>query len=146
MKSINQIEAVILNPRIGRVLFSLPFLLFGVKQMLAAPIIGGVMPKWVPFGLAFIYLAGLCQIAAAISIYTQRHTRLAMALLSVLLGLYILVIHLPGVIAGGSEALTYLWALFKDIGLMGGAMLLGAGIEAEAPVPDTPQILDAPEA
>ncbi|MBN8587642.1 MAG: DoxX family protein [Rhodothermia bacterium] len=133
-----QIEVVILNPRIGRILFSLPFLLFGVKQLLAAPIIGGVMPKWVPFGLVFVHLAGLCQIAAAISIYTQKHTRLAMTLLSVLLGLYILVIHLPGVIAGGPEALKYLWALLKDAGLMGGAILLGAGIEAEAPVPETP--------
>ena len=50
-------------------------------------------------------------------------------MLVILLSLYILIIHLPGVWAGGEEAFGYLTALLKDLGLVGGAMLLGAGIK-----------------
>ncbi|HRK74202.1 MAG TPA: DoxX family protein [Rhodothermales bacterium] len=123
------LNAAILNARTGQILFSLPFFLFGVKHLLAAPQIGGIMPEWVPFDLAFVYLAGVSQIAAAISIYIQKYTRPAMTMLVILLSLYILIIHLPGVWAGGEEAFGYLTALLKDLGLVGGAMLLGAGIK-----------------
>jgi putative oxidoreductase len=109
---------------IGRILFAIPFLLFGFFHFNNAEAMAGMMPPWMPIAIFFVYLSGLGLIGAGISIIIKVYTRLALQLLSLLLLLIILTMHLPGMMAGGEGAMLSMSMLLKDMGLMGAALFM----------------------
>ena len=108
----------------GRILFSVPFLVFGIFHFMNANQMAGMVP--LPGGIFWVYLTGAAQILAAISIYTKIQGKLAMLLLALLLLIYIAAVHIPNL--GNPQMSQFaLTSLLKDAGLMGGALIL-AGI------------------
>ena len=79
-----------------------------------------------PAPLFFVYLSGAGLILAALAIAFNRYARLAALLLAVELGLFILTIHIPGVIRGGEMMQMSFMSLLKDLALLGGALLIAA--------------------
>ena len=114
---------------IGRILFAIPFAIFGINHFLMTDYYVGMLTSFIPLGAYTIILTGLMLIAASISIIFKKLVRLSTILLAVLLFLFIVTIHIPHLITDANKAISLI-ALLKDISLMGGSLMI-AGIYAE---------------
>lgn len=110
---------------IGKYLFAIPMAVFGIMHFMSA----ADMAAMAPFGGQFmIYLTGAALLAAAVSIIIGKMDRLATLLLGIMLLIFALSIHLPGVINAGEDAPQMAMSmsnLLKDIALAGGAFGYG---------------------
>lgn len=108
----------------GRIIFGIPFVLFGVGHLMNASAMGGYVP--IPGGMIWIYVTGIAMILAGIAAITKIQGKLAMILLAILLFIYIATIHIPNLMKPETMQMG-LMGLYKDMGLLGGALIL-AGI------------------
>ena len=106
---------------IGRIVFAVPFAIFGMMHFMAAGDMAGMVPSWVPGGVFWVYLTGLALIAAAVSLIIKKKVFLAAELLALLLIVFVLTIHLPALLGGDMMAMAN---LLKDMSLAGGALLI----------------------
>lgn len=113
--------------KIGRYLYALPFAIFGLFHFMNASQMAGMVP--IPGGVFWVYLTGLAMLAASVSIIIEKKARLACILLGVLLLIYVLSIHLPGVIGGQMQ--PSMTNLLKDLALAGGAWYMAGHYESE---------------
>ncbi|MDP3556886.1 MAG: DoxX family protein [Bacteroidota bacterium] len=110
---------------VGRILFATPMLVFGLMHFMNASMMVGMVP--IPGGEFWIYFTGTALIAAALSIYIQKFTKLACLLLSLMLMIFVFTIHLPGVMSGDSTTMQMsMSALLKDSALSGAALILAS--------------------
>ncbi|PJZ58802.1 DoxX family protein [Leptospira barantonii] len=107
--------------KIGKIVYAVPFAIFGLFHFISGPAMSGLVPSYIPFPVIWVYLIGLALIAASVSIITGIKTHLATILLAVLLGIFVVLVHLPGA-AAGNQASTV--ALLKDVALLGAALLI----------------------
>jgi uncharacterized membrane protein YphA (DoxX/SURF4 family) len=84
----------------------------------------------IPGGVFWIYLTGVALLAASVSIFIEKYARLACILLGVMLIIFVLSIHLPGVIGG--EMQPNMTNLLKDLALAGGAWILAGNYSSES--------------
>jgi uncharacterized membrane protein len=108
---------------IGRILFAIPFALFGINHFLMTDYYLGMLTSFVPRGAYTILLTGLLLIAASISIISEKFVRFSTILLAILLFIFIVTIHIPHLIEG-TEKTAALLALLKDTSLMGGSLMI----------------------
>jgi putative oxidoreductase len=108
----------------GRYLLIVPALIFGVFHLMSANDMAGMVP--IPGGAIWVYITGICMIAAAVSIIIGKYDKLAAALLGLLILIFALSIHLPGVISTGGEDMGAMSSLLKDLGLVGGSWIYAA--------------------
>lgn len=107
--------------KIGKYLYAIPMVIFGMLHFLNASAMAGMVP--IPGGIFWIYLTGLSLILAGISIMIQKLDDWSSFLLAVMLLVFVLTIHLPGLLAGGEMAQMYMTNLLKDLALAGGALI-----------------------
>jgi len=107
--------------KIGKYLYAIPMVIFGLFHFLNASAMAGMVP--IPGGVFWIYLTGLSLILAGVSIIIQKLDDWSSFLLAVMLLVFVLTIHLPGVLAGGEMAQMYMTNLLKDLTLAGGALI-----------------------
>lgn len=119
----------VLTDKVGRILYALPFAIFGLFHFMNAGQMAGMVP--IPGGVFWIYLTGLALLAASISILIEKKTKLACVLLGVMLVIFALSIHLPAVIESGGEDAASMTNMLKDLALAGGAWVLGGNYESE---------------
>ena len=106
---------------IGRIVFAIPFAVFGMMHLMMANDMAGMVPGWVPGGVFWVYLTGLALIAATVSLITKKHIYLASKLLAILLFVFVMTIHLPALLGGDQMAMS---SMLKDMSLAGGALLI----------------------
>lgn len=109
----------------ARIIFGLPFLIFGLFHFMGANDMAGMVP--LPGGVFWVYLTGVAHILAAIAILINVQTKLASLLLALMLLIFVLAIHLPGAM-GGEQAMQEVQNILKNIGLIGGALAI-AGLQ-----------------
>ncbi|MEK9156789.1 MAG: DoxX family protein [Patescibacteria group bacterium] len=109
----------------GRWLFAVPMFIFGVFHFIAGGSMVGALAGW-PFALFFVYLSGAGLIFGAVAIVLNRYARLAATLLAIEIGLFILILHLPTVLAGGEGMQMALMGALKDLALVGGALVIAS--------------------
>ena len=114
---------------VGRILFALPFAVFGINHFLMMDYYMGMLTSFIPKTGWVLVLTGLIMIAASISIITKRFVRLSTLVLAVLLFIFILTIHIPHLINKVDTTATLI-TLLKDISLMGGSLMI-AGYSGE---------------
>jgi len=119
---------------VGRILFAIPFALFGINHFLMLNYYLGMLTSFVPLGAYTIILTGIMLIAASISIITKVLVKLSTLLLAFLLFIFIITIHIPHLFIDADKTITII-ALLKDISLLGGALMI-AGIYAEEEKPE----------
>lgn len=107
----------------GRILFALPFMLFGMNHFLMTDYYLGVLTSFIPLGAYTIILTGIMLIAASISIITEKFVILSTILLAILLFLFIVTIHIPHLFTDSDPTATII-ALLKDTSLMGGSLMI----------------------
>ena len=119
---------------IGRILFDLPFAVFGINHFLMMDYYMGMLTSFIPKTGFIMILTGIMLIAASISIITKKFVKLSTILLAILLFLFIVTIHIPHLIHETDTTATLI-ALLKDISLMGGSLMIaGMYSEEEGPV------------
>ncbi len=123
---------------LGRILFALPFAIFGINHFVMKEYYIGMLTSFIPLGAYTIILTGILLIAASISIIFEKFVKLSTIMLAILLFVFIVTIHLPHLLHNDPERTITLIALLKDISLMGGAIMI-AGIYSEKEVPDLKQ-------
>jgi putative oxidoreductase len=115
--------------RVGIVLYALVIGFFGVNHFLNGTGFQNTIPSFIPYHIFWVYVTGAALIAAAISFFTGKYTKLAGIFLFAYLIIIVLTIHLPAVIRSeGSPIVSIaLTNLVKDTGLAGAALMI-AGI------------------
>ena len=119
---------------IGRILFAVPFALFGINHFLMLNYYLGMLTSFVPLGAYTIILTGIMLIAASISIITKILVKFSTLLLAGLLFIFIITIHIPHLFTDADKTISII-ALLKDISLMGGSLMI-SGIYAEEEKPE----------
>jgi putative oxidoreductase len=116
---------------VGRVIYAVPFIIFGVFHFLNAKGMADSMLQGWPVSTILVYIAGLGLILAGVSIMFNLYARLASVLLAILLLIFILTIHLKG-LGSADEMIKQiaLTSLLKDASLMGAALTY-AGISGK---------------
>jgi putative oxidoreductase len=130
---------------LGRILFALPFAIFGINHFLMMDYYAGMLTSFIPLGAYTVILTGILMIVTSISIITRKYIMQSTIILASLLLLFIVTIHIPHLIDGASKPISLqslikyvsmpegaitLIALLKDISLMGGSLMI-AGMSME---------------
>lgn len=114
---------------LGRILFAIPFALFGINHFLMMDYYLGMLTSFIPLGAYTIIITGIMLIAASISIISKKFVKFSTLLLAVLLLIFIVTIHIPHLFIEADKTITLI-ALLKDISLLGGSLII-AGIYSE---------------
>ena len=119
----------VLTTTVARYVYAIPFGIFGLMHFMNGTAMAGMVP--IPGGVIWIYLIGVALLAACLSIIIEKYTRLACLLLALLLIIFVLSLHLPGVIGAADDMAmaASMSGLLKDTALAGGALLLANNYE-----------------
>ena len=109
----------------GRIIFAIPFLVFGINHFINLEALSGMYTTFIPLTAYTIILSGIAMIAAGISIMVRKYIRLSCSLLAGMLFIFIVTIHIPQLFEPDK---TYhvmgLINLLKDVCLMGGSLMI----------------------
>lgn len=108
---------------LGRIVFAIPFAVFGFHHFAAASMMAAMVPPFIPGGVFWIYVTGAALIAAAISILTKKLIVPACILLGVMMLIFVLTMHLPGLFNDQQVQMSMI-SLLKDTSLAGAAFFL----------------------
>src|SRR2546421_4669385 len=111
----------VLTTTIARILFAIPFAIFGILHLMNADKMAGYVP--IPGGAFWMYFTGVALIAAAVSMVTRKLVKIAAIGLAVFLLLTIILIQIPG-LSNPQMAQMAMTGLLKDTSLLGGALLI----------------------
>lgn len=103
----------------ARLLFALPFALFGISHFLHAREMASLVP--LPGGMYLVVLSGVALVAGSAGIATKILGETAAYGLALLMIIFIGVIHLPGLLHAETQQMAII-GLFKDTALCGGAL------------------------
>ncbi len=120
----------VLTTTVARILFAVPFGIFGLLHFMNASMMTGMVP--IPGGVFWVYLVGVALIAACVSMLMGKMSKLSSLLLAAMLAIFVLTIHIPGLMKAADQtamAMT-MTNLLKDIALTGAALTY-SGIFAE---------------
>ena len=118
---------------VGRVIFGIPFLIFGAGHLMNADKMAGMVPSFVPGGVIWIYFTGVAMIVAAVAIITGIKGRAAAFGLALMLLGFVVAIHLPGLANPDAQMKMMAFVnLMKDTALMGAALVIGVSFEPSA--------------
>ena len=107
----------------ARILYAIPFVVFGINHFINASAMQGIIPSFLPVKIFWVYLTGVTLIAAGVAIITKIHIKLAALLLALQIALFILFIHLPMVFKAATRDMAMI-SLLKDISLAAGALII----------------------
>jgi putative oxidoreductase len=117
-----------LQTTIARILFAIPFGVIGINHFFVVDFFKGMLTSFIPGGGFTIVFTGVLLLAASISIILKKYIVISCWLLAILLGLFILTIHIPNLFVFEGEDMQFaLMQLIKDTALMGSALMI-AGI------------------
>jgi uncharacterized membrane protein len=109
--------------RLGRMLFASSLVVFGLQHFLYRGFLATLIPSWIPWHLFWEDVVGAAFIAAAAGIGTNKAARLAAFLLGAMFLLFVLVLHLPRVVAA-IRSLDEWTSAFVAVAMSGGAIVL----------------------
>lgn len=110
---------------VGRLLFALPFGVFGLFHFLNAKEMAQKVIPAFPAPELLVYFTGASLVIAFIFIFFKiKYAGLVALLLGVMLLCFVFLLHLPLVLAGGAGAQTAMISLLKDASLAGAAFFV----------------------
>jgi uncharacterized membrane protein len=103
-----------------RLFLAIPMGVFGTEHLTNTADIANIVPRWMPAHPFWVYLVGIALIAAALSITVKIPSRLAATLPRIMLCLFVVLIHIPNILAHPSD--RFVWTVgLRDIAFSGGA-------------------------
>ncbi len=107
--------------------FGPPMIVFGFQHLLYAEFVASQIPVWIPARYFWANATGIALIAAGISIVAEVKNKLSTLLLASMIGLWILVLHLPRVLTSPKDALEWT-SLFQSVAICAAAVALRENI------------------
>jgi len=104
---------------IGRIIFGLSFIGFGINHFRKVDSIAGYIPDYIPFAQVWVYITGVAFILSGISISLSFKSRISGILLAAMILLFIIILYLPSLMSSKMAIATY--AAF-----IGGALFIAA--------------------
>ncbi len=114
---------------VARILYGLPMIIFGIFHFMAVGDMAGMIP--IPGGIFWVYLTGVALILAGIAIIIKNRGRLACLLLALMIGIFTLAIHIPGILDPNTMQMEMMNAL-KNLIMIGGALGFAHIFEGES--------------
>jgi putative oxidoreductase len=114
---------------IGRILYALPFAIFGINHFIMKDFYMGELTSFIPFGGYMILLTGVILILTSVSIITKKYIKVSTLTLAAMLLLFIATIHIPQLFDADKKMIALI-SLLKDISLLGGSLMI-AGMTKE---------------
>lgn len=114
----------ILTTVVARVLFALPFLVFGLLHVAAGQNMAMMIPSYLPGGVLWVYLTGVGLIAGGVALIINKMMKEALIGISVFLIATVAMVQAPGLM--NPDPMMQQMAMsgfFKDLGLLGAAFL-----------------------
>lgn len=109
---------------LGRVVFAVPFLMFGANHVMKGSQMADMVPASIPGGVFWIYFTGIAMILAALAIITGKQGRNACFGLALMLLVFIVTMHVPG-LGNPQTKMMSMISLLKDTSLLGGLLVFG---------------------
>jgi uncharacterized membrane protein len=109
----------------GRLFYALPMGVFATQHFTNTKLVASIVPHWMPWHLFWVYLVGTAIIAAALSILLDIYARLAATLLGCMFLLFVVLMHIPNIVAAHGALLFWVIGL-RDLAFSGGAFALAA--------------------
>ena len=108
-------------PTIGKYLLVVPLAVFGFGHLANANSMTGLVPSFIPGGVFWVYLTGVCILAGVIGILIGKKAKMAAQLLGLMIVLFALLIHLPSLMGGNEMSMAM---VVKDLSIGGGLWYL----------------------
>ena len=108
---------------LGPVFYGAPLAAFGAEHFAIGPPMAGMVPRWIPWHVFWIYFVGLALIAAALSLAFRRCLRWSAPLLATLFLIFVFTMDLPGTIAQPANRINWV-LLFRETSFAAGALAL----------------------
>ena len=118
----------------GRLFYAIPMGVFGTDHLTDAKDIARIVPSWMPLHIFWVYLVGIALIAAVLSTILEKHARLAATLLGCMFLLFVVLMHIPNIVATHGARLFWTIGL-RDLAFSGGAFAL-AGRQSKRTLSD----------
>ena len=109
----------------ARIAFGLSFIAFGISHFVYIGYVESVIPAWIPAHKFFAYFTGVAHLAAGISLVSGIRHRLAATMLAIMFGCWVLILHIPRVMAARTDANEWT-SLIIAIAMCGGAWMVAA--------------------
>jgi putative oxidoreductase len=110
---------------VGRIIYAVPFMVFGINHFVSASILAGFVPSFFPGGIVLVYITGLILLTTSTLILIKRFVRIAGLVLGATLLIFALTVHMPGLF--GENMMMSLPNFLKDLSLAGAAFFI-AGV------------------
>ena len=108
---------------LGKFLFGIPMVVFGVQHFMYATFIATLIPTWLPGNYFLAYITGLALVAAGVSIIVEWMDRWSSLCLGSMIMLFIAILHIPAVMANPRD--EYQWtSLFQALAIGTSAFVL----------------------
>jgi uncharacterized membrane protein len=116
--------------RVVQAVFGVPWLVFGIQHFMYADFVASLVPSYFPARLFFAYFTGAAMFAAGVSLIVNVKARLAATLLCVMLLMFVLMIHIPKLVADATVIMTWTRAL-QDIAIASAAFMLAGALSKQ---------------
>lgn len=109
---------------IGRYGFGISLPAFGALHFIYREYVASIIPGWIPGSPVFwVYFTGCAHIAAGVALLSGIQARLAAVMLGIMFGSWVLIVHIPRVLASPHSQSEWT-SLCIAIALTGGAWLM----------------------
>ena len=106
--------------------FALPLAVFGALHFFGSQFVMGLVPRYMPGRMFWVYFVGCALIAASLSIATKIGVRWSGLLLGIMMFLFVAMLYLPFALSHWQARIT--WTIVFRESSFGGAGLVFAGI------------------
>ena len=108
---------------IGKWLYAVSFVVFGIQHIIYAAFVATLVPGWIPWHMFWVYFVAFAFMAAGISILINKYVWAAGVMAGSMLAIFILLIHVPNLLTHPDNPQSWTRAL-QDVSIMGTALML----------------------
>jgi len=126
--------SAMLSPRLERVtslgpwFFGAFLTLCGIQHFIHVEFVQSLVPSWIPGARFWTFFAGIALIAGGIGVVIRRTARLAGLLSSVMIFLWVPLVHIPRALAAAPGNTNETTAVFEALAMSGIALLVTATV------------------
>lgn len=114
----------------GPLFYAVPIAAFGTEHFTLTRGIASIVPAWIPWHVFWVYLVGVCLIAAAFSLVTGIWVRLSASLLALMFFLFVVLMDVPGCMRNPHNRFAFILA-FRELSFCAGPLALAASLSQQ---------------